>query len=244
MNVHKKIFLIVTLLASHSVGGFSKPIIEERLTKPTIILGLYQLMKDIHELFGAYNIPYCIEGGTLIGALRHKGIIPWDVDLDIWVHQDYIEAFLALEPLFSKLGYEISYDPQMGYLVKGKVGSDDIVCDIFPIKKRKNRYEYARRGTVRWYHRRDRKADWPNEQELFPYTLYKFGTFYVYGPHDPWRFLDELYENWRTTARFLTQQKYVSETVLLTDEDTAPALPLGPLEDRVAPLLKSHKEKP
>ena len=40
---------------------------------------------NIHELLTKYNIPYYMLGGTMLGAVRHKGFIPWDDDMDFGI---------------------------------------------------------------------------------------------------------------------------------------------------------------
>lgn len=44
---------------------------------------LYQLLKDTHDIMTHFEVTYWIDGGTSLGAVRHKGIIPWDDDVDI-----------------------------------------------------------------------------------------------------------------------------------------------------------------
>lgn len=49
------------------------------------IYKLYRMMLFTHNILLKNKISYYASGGTLIGSLRHKGIINWDDDVDIEV---------------------------------------------------------------------------------------------------------------------------------------------------------------
>lgn len=57
---------------------------------------LLQIMLEIDRICSTYNIEYSLAYGTLIGAVRHKGFIPWDDDMDIIMTRKNYERFMAV----------------------------------------------------------------------------------------------------------------------------------------------------
>ncbi len=53
-----------------------------------------EVLSDIDALCEKYNIKYFADSGTLIGAVRHGGFIPWDDDMDIGMLREDYERFL------------------------------------------------------------------------------------------------------------------------------------------------------
>jgi len=57
---------------------------------------MLDMMKWFHEFCKQNNITYYAVGGTMLGAARHKGFIPWDDDIDVGVPRDDYNKILEL----------------------------------------------------------------------------------------------------------------------------------------------------
>ena len=111
-----------------------------------------QILQDVTDFCDAHGLTYFLTYGTLIGAVRHKGFIPWDDDVDIQMPRPDYNKFLALynkekgadarfvaiDPYhkhakfsFTKVVDTKTVKAEIGLKYKGNTMGVDI--DIFPI---------------------------------------------------------------------------------------------------------------
>lgn len=121
-----------------------------------------QMLLQATSLLDSFNIRYHLEGGTLLGIVRDKDLLPWDHDIDISIPSEFANTLMSLKFKFLLQGYKISVrrskenagpfikgeymlfkiKPLMAYLIKSIVPSYDcVVLDIF-VKKSDSSYTY------------------------------------------------------------------------------------------------------
>ena len=130
---------------------------------------MVEILKDVDTLCSKHDINYWLDFGTLLGAVRHKGFIPWDDDIDITMPRDDYNRFIEialreLEPKYFiqlkrtdksytrdwlKIRDRNSVFLEYGTLDKCDFNKKGIFIDVFPLdrisKKNIKYFQFLRR---------------------------------------------------------------------------------------------------
>lgn len=225
---------------------------------------LYKSLKFIHDTFTKAKIRYFMVGGTLLGALRHNGILPWDDDGDLCIFKEDVPKLRKLVPYFKKHGYDLEEglkddedDKKDAECVKRKdsctwfIGCNRKNClgvDLFVMyEDTKNKINYydpywetAPNGGERCYF---------SKELMFPLVPYRFGNFYLYGPNNALEHLNRCYgPDWVNKGRVLFDHRAgvfrnTKPRELTVQEFLTFPPPESTEEKRVPPIIEAGKQK-
>ncbi len=184
---------------------------------------LINFFERVLVIFKEFNIHYVATDGTLLGAVRHQDIIPWDDDIDIEVNESQLDILfsdefkkkLSLENMEIITHYTNKQNNKPGLIkifdkdgisnnvVKSKFPFIDIWINIFDNEKYETNYGSIYPNWISYFN----KDEFENRIDL------KFGKLTIKGPSDPEKHLDRKYgNNWKTEG-YVACDDHVYESV-------------------------------
>lgn len=205
-----------------------------KITNPESVIYLYKLLYILDKVFHQNNIEYWMEGGTMLGAVRHKGIIPWDDDGDVQIWKKDENKFKQLKSIFASydmiimptwFGYKIFFS--YGRSIKGFEWLYPAI-DIFIMEDKNGKVVYSYPKAQKVFGK-----CYFETASMYPLERYRFGSFELTGVSRKAfkKYFDTCYgSDWSTHAYEMydhENEKSIKHVkVLLNDDEKRPAQPI------------------
>jgi len=178
---------------------------------------LLELLRRFHSMAIDHNVSYGLDHGTLLGAVRERGIISHDDDVDIYILEDDHDRIPALCGRYGLRSQEqLPEERWAGHKIWGVEYGDEQdmrhtpIIDVFTRIPEGGRY--VNKG--RYEHK------FMTKSEVSSRTVYKLDGLYLYGPGgvaDAGGFLDRVFgKNWRKPKKTHVHVDYLRPERLRT----------------------------
>ena len=103
---------------------------------------LLDLLYQVQQICEKHNIRYFADSGTLLGAVRHKGFIPWDDDIDLMMTRENFEKFskAAKEELKAPYFFQDEFTDKGSLRFMGKIMNLNTTSILLTEKERKLKF--------------------------------------------------------------------------------------------------------
>ena len=88
-------------------------------------------LKKFHQICTENDIEYSLHGGTLLGAIREKGFIPWDDDADVTITRKNYNKLIQVVKKYEDLNTLFDNSSERLSRLIMKTGDDVVWVDIF-----------------------------------------------------------------------------------------------------------------
>jgi len=177
----------------------------------------YSLLKKVSTILDRQKVPFWAISGTLLGAVRHQGMVPWDDDLDIIIRVEEVQRFENLAKDLNKIGLQLYVYGNYFYKIFTKDGNPIYkedgslypwkypFLDVFVVNELQGKIRIVSHNypLIDLYPACGLYKGWwlyPHEL-LMPQLFLPFGPMPIPVPHDPQAILTREYgSDWNSVA--------------------------------------------